>query len=298
MRIFLTGATGFIGSAIIPELLKAGHEVVGTARSSEGMQRLSEGGITAYRADLDEPGTFRAGAEHADAIIHTAFDHNFTRFVDNCEKDRRVITVLGEALLGSNRPLLITSGTGMGNAHFGELAREDVFNRDHPNPRIASELAGQALLEQGVNVSVVRLPQVHNPFKQGLISPFIEIARDKGMVGYVGEGKNRFSAAHLSDVALLYRLAIERGEKGARYHAVDEEGVAMRQIAEVLGEVLDLPVVSVPAEDAGDHFGWMAIFMGMDFPASSAKTREVLGWNPVGPSLVEDLRAMKAHMPA
>jgi nucleoside-diphosphate-sugar epimerase len=212
--------------------------------------------------------------------------------VENCQKDSRVIAAMGEALKGSSRPLLITSGTGMGNAHFGELASEDVFNLEHPNPRIASELAGNALLDAGINVSVMRLPQVHDTFKQGLVSPLIEIARAKGVSAYVGEGRNRFPAGHLLDVALLYRLAIERAEPGARYNAVAEEGIATREIAEALARGLNLPVVSVAPEKAAEHFGWMSIFAGLDFPASSQKTRRILGWNPVGPGLIADLDAM------
>lgn len=292
MRIFLTGATGFIGSAIVPELLKAGHHVIGMTRSDAGAKALEEAGVEVHKGTLEEPESARSGAEKADAVIHTAFDHDFSRFVENCQKDSRVIAAMGEALKGSNRPLLITSGTGIGNAHLGELASEDVFNIEHPNPRIASELAGNALLEAGVNVSVMRLPQVHNTFKQGLVSPLIEISRAKGVSAYVGEGRNRFPAGHLLDVAQLYRLAIERGEPGARYNAVDEEGVSMREIAEALGRGLKLPVVSIAPDKASEHFGWMGMFAGLDFPASSEKTSRILGWKPVGPGLIADLDAM------
>ncbi len=292
MRIFLTGATGFIGSAIVPELLKAGHHVIGMTRSDAGAKALEAAGAEVHRGVLEEPESVQRGVEKADAVIHTAFDHDFSRFVENCQKDSRVIAAMGEALKGSSRPLLITSGTGMGNAHFGEPASEDVFNLEHPNPRIASELAGNTLLDQGINVSVMRLPQVHNTFKQGLVTPLIEIAKAKGASAYVGEGRNRFPAAHLLDVALLYRLAIERGEPGARYNAVDEEGVTTREIAEALGRGLKLPVISIAPEKAAEHFGWMSIFAGLDFPASSEKTRRILGWNPVGPGLIADLDAM------
>jgi nucleoside-diphosphate-sugar epimerase len=292
MRIFLTGATGFIGSAIVPELLKAGHHVIGMTRSDAGAKALEEAGVEVHKGSLEEPESVRSGAEKADAVIHTAFDHDFSRFVENCQKDSRVIAAMGETLKGSNRPLLITSGTGIGNAHLGELASEDVFNIEHPNPRIASELAGNALLDAGVNVSVMRLPQVHNTFKQGLVSPLIEISKAKGVSAYVGEGHNRFPAGHLLDVALLYRLAIERAEPGARYNAVDEEGVSMREIAEALGRGLKLPVVSIAPDKASEHFGWMGMFAGLDFPASSEKTRRILGWKPVGPGLIADLDAM------
>jgi len=292
MRIFLTGATGFIGSAIVPELISAGHHVIGMTRSDAGARTLEQAGVEVHRGTLEEPESLRRGAEKADAVIHTAFDHDFSRFVENCQKDGRVIQALGEGLIGSNRPLVITSGTGMGNSELGALATENVCNTAHPNPRVASELAGNALLERGVNVSVVRLPQVHNTVKQGLISPLLAIARDKGVCGYVGTGRNRFPAGHLLDVALLYRLAIERAETGARYHAVDEEGIETRAIAEALGRGLNLPVVSIAPEKAAEHFGWMAIFAGLDFPASSAVTRQVLGWTPTGPGLIADLDAM------
>ncbi|WP_421870947.1 SDR family oxidoreductase [Pararhizobium sp.] len=298
MRIFLTGATGFIGSAVIPELLKAGHRVLGMTRSDAGVRTLETAGVAVHRGTLEDLDSVRLGTEKADAVIHTAFDHDFSRFLENCEKDGRVIRAMGEALKGSNRPLLITSGTGLGNAELGQPALEDMTNFDHPNPRVASELAGDELLEAGVNVSVMRLPQVHNMLKQGLISPLIEIARAKGASAYVGDGSNRFPAGHLSDVALLYRLAVERGEPGARYHAVGEEGVTTREIAEALGRGLNLPVVSIDRGKAAEHFGWMAIFAGLDFPASSAKTRRILGWNPTGPGLVADLDAMDYQNPA
>jgi nucleoside-diphosphate-sugar epimerase len=289
MRIFLTGATGFIGSALVPELIKAGHQVVGVTRSDAGAQALVDAGAEVHRATLEDPESLRSGAAKADGVIHTAFDHDFSKFVENCEKDKRAIAALGSALAGSDRPLIITSGTGMGSAQHGEPATEDVFNSRHPNPRIASELAGNALLEAGINVSVVRLPQVHNPLKQGLITPLIAIAREKGVVAYVGEGLNRWPAGHLSDAARLYRLAVEARARGARYHAVGEEGVSSREIAEALGRGLNLPVESIAPEEAAAHFGWMAMFVGLDMPASSARTQARLGWHPEGPTLIADL---------
>lgn len=292
MRIFLTGATGFIGSAIVPQLIQAGHQVIGMTRSESGARLLKQAGAEVHRGTLEEPDSLRRGVEKADAVIHTAFDHDFSRFAENCQKDDRAIRAMGEALKGSDRPLVITSGTGMGNAHLGEPATEDVFNVEHPNPRIASELAGNALLEDEVNVSVMRLPQVHNTIRQGLISPLIDIARERGVVGYVGEGSNRFPAGHLLDVAVLYRLVVERAEPGARYNAVGEEGISSREIAEALGRGLKLPVVSIAPDKAAEHFGWMAMFMNLDFPASSAWTRQVLGWTPTGPGLIADLDAM------
>lgn len=289
MRIFVTGATGFIGSALVPELIQAGHQVLGMTRSEAGAQALKHAGADAHHGTLEDPASLKRGAEHADAVIHVAFDHDFSRFAENCEKDRRVICALGSVLAGSKRPLIITSGTGMGNGEQAELASEDVFNPKHANPRIASETAGNALLEAGVNVGVMRLPQVHNPFKQGLISPLVEIARNQGFVAYVGDGGNRWPAGHLSDVARLYRLAVEKGEPGARYHAVGEEGVSSRDIAETLGRGLGLPVRSITSSEAKAHFGWMAMFVELNMPASSALTQARLDWRPTGPTLVADL---------
>jgi nucleoside-diphosphate-sugar epimerase len=292
MRIFLTGATGFIGSRIVPELLAAGHQVLGMTRSDTGAAWLKAAGAEAHRATLEDVDSIRAGAANADAVIHTAFDHDFANFVANCEKDRRVIAALGSALKGSNRPLLITSGTGLGSGPDHGIAREDVVNFDHPNPRVASELEGQAQLDAGVNVSVVRLPQVHDTNRQGLITPFIDISRAKGLVGYVGEGRNRWPAAHVDDVAHLYRLAVERAEPGARYNAVDEEGVVVRDIAAVIAEGLNLPLKSLTPEEAQAHFGWLAMFTSLDLTASSKLTRERLNWTPNGPGMLEDLRNM------
>ena len=292
MRVFLTGATGFIGSRIVPELLAAGHELLGLTRSDAGARALEAAGAQVHRGDLEQPDTLRAGADQADAVIHTAFDHDFSNFLANCEKDRRVIEAMGAALKGSNRPLLITSGTGMGSYDSGEPATEDMFNTNHPNPRAASELAGQALLDAGVNIVSMRLPQVHDTVKQGLVSPFIDLSKAKGAVAYIGEGFNRWPAAHVLDVAKLYVLAVERSAPGARYHAVAEEGVPVRDIAEVVGAGLNLPVVSLTPGEASAHFGWLAMFMGLDMPASSARTRELLGWEPTGPGLLDDLRRM------
>jgi nucleoside-diphosphate-sugar epimerase len=293
MRVFLTGATGFIGSAIVPELIKAGHQVLGLTRSDAGAKALVAAGAEPHRGVLEDLESLRSGAAQSEGVIHCAFDHDFSNFVANCEKDRRAIEALGGALVGSDRPLLITSGTGMGSPESGGPALEEVFNISHPNPRIASELAGQALSAAGVNVSVVRLPQVHDTFKQGLITPLIAITRQKGVSAYVGDGLNRWPAAHVSDVVRLYRLALEKREAGARYNAVAEEGIAAREIAEVIGRGLEIPVVSLSREQAADHFGWMAMFADLDMPASSARTREKLGWRPTGPGLIADLEAMR-----
>jgi nucleoside-diphosphate-sugar epimerase len=207
--------------------------------------------------------------------------------------DKRAIEAMGDVLVGSDRPLLITSGTGMGNAAPGQLATEDHVNFSHPNPRIVSELTGVAVTERGVNVSVVRLPQVHDTVKQGLITYAVQLAREKGVSAYIAEGLNRWPAAHVLDVARLYRLALEKHEAGSRYNAVAEEGVRMREIAEVVGKGLKVPVVSLSAEEAPAHFGWLAMFAGYDMPASSAQTRQRLGWHPTGPGLIADLERMR-----
>ena len=292
MRVFLTGATGFIGSRIVPELIAAGHRVLGLTRSDAGARWLEEAGADAHRGTLEDPSSVASGAAQADAVIHTAFDHDFSNFVGNCEKDRRVIEATGGVLAGSDRPLIITSGTGMGSAEPGRSATEDVVDWNNANPRIASERAGAEQAAKGVSVAVVRLPQVHDTVKQGLITPLVAVARAKGVSAYVGQGVNRWPAAHVTDVARLYRLALERHETGARYHAVAEDGVPVRQIAEVIGAGLGVPVVSLPPAEAADHFGWLALFAGLDLPASSVWTRERLGWEPTGSGLIADLERM------
>jgi nucleoside-diphosphate-sugar epimerase len=279
MRIFLTGATGFIGTHVIPELLAGGHQVLGLTRSDTGEASLRAAGVEPYRGALEDADSLKAGAAQADAVIHCAFDHDFSNFIANTQKDARVIRAMGEALQGSDRLLLITSGTGIGAPGPGELAVESVTNFDHPNPRIASEQAGVAAAEAGAKVAVMRLPPVHD-------------TREKGRVSYIGDGANRWAAAHVSDVARLYVLAIEQGRGGDIFHAVDEEGVCARDIAEALGRGLGLPVDSVSPEQAAEAFGWMAMFAGLDMPASSAWTRQRLGWTPKGPGLIADLDAM------
>ena len=292
MRVFLTGATGFIGSRIVPELIDAGHQVLGLTRSEAGARSLEQAGAEAHRGTLEEPDSIASGAAKADAVIHCAFDHDFSRFVENTEKDARVIEAIGAVLAGSDRPFIITSGTGMGSPGPGQLATEDVFDRDNPNPRRLSELTAQRIARQGVSVAAVRLPQVHDTEKQGLISPAVEIARAKGVSAYVGEGANRWPAAHVGDVARLYRLALDHHAAGARWHAVAEEGVPVREIAEVIGAGLGVPVRSLSPEEAMEHFGWLGPFAGFDMPASSTVTRERLGWSPTGPGIGEDLRNM------
>ncbi len=297
MRVFLTGATGFIGSAIVEDLTRAGHQVIGLSRSDGGAKSLIAAGAEVHRGSLEDPESLRNGAANADGVIHCAFDHSafgqdFSKFTEVCEKDKRAIEALGAALIGSSRPLIITSGTGMGNAVPGQPATEDHFDANHPNPRKGSEVAGASAAARGVNVSVVRLPQVHDTVKQGLITYLVQVAREKGMSAYIGEGLNRWPAAHVLDVAHLYRLALEKREAGSRYNAVAEEGVPMREIAAVIGKGLNVPVVSISPEKAQDHFGWLAMFAAFDMPASSAVTQQRLAWRPTGPGLIADLNAM------
>lgn len=298
MRVFLTGATGFIGSRIVTELIAAGHGVLGLTRSDQGAEALVRAGAEVHRGNLEDPETLATGAAQADAVIHTAFDHDFTNFLANCEKDRRVIEAMGEALAGSGKPFLITSGVGMGNGAPGELATEQRFDRDNSNPRRLSELTGEALAAKGISVAAVRLPQVHDTEKQGLLTPVIEIARARGFAAYVGEGKERWSAAHVSDVARLFRLALENYEPGTRYHAVAEEGVLAREVAEVVGRGLAIPVRSLSPEEVPEYYGSFAHFATLDLPASSEWTREKLGWTPTGPSLLSDLQHMNYHLAA
>ncbi len=292
MRVFLTGATGFIGSRIVPDLIQAGHQVVGLTRSDEGASRLTAAGAEVHRGTLEDPDSVRSGAEKADGVIHCAFDHDFSNFAANCDKDRRVIEAIGSVFKGSDRPFVITSGTGLGSAGPGKPADEDLLDLTHANPRVASEMAGNVLLETGVNVIIMRLPQVHDTIKQGLITPLLAIIRERGVSAYVGDGSNRYPAAHVADVARLYRLALEKGQKGARYNAVAEEGIPLKHIVEVLGKGLGLPVKSITPDEAKDYFGWMAMFAGMDLWASGAKTQARLDWHPNGPGLIEDLEKM------
>lgn len=298
MKVFVTGATGFVGSAVVPELIKAGHQVLGLARSDAGAQFLIAAGAAVHRGNLDDLESLRSGAAKADGVIHCAFDHSafgqdFSRFIEVCDKDKRAIEALGAVLIGSDRPLLITSGTGMGSAVPGQPATEDYFDVNNPNPRKASEVGGALVSERGVNVSVVRLPQVHDNKKQGLITYLVQVARQKGVSAYIGEGLNRWPAAHVLDVAHLYRLALEKRKAGSRYNGVAEEGVPMRDIAAVIGEGLKVPLVSLAPEEAQAHFGWLGMFAGLDMPASSAQTRKQLGWNPTRPGLIADLENMQ-----
>ncbi len=294
MRVFVTGATGFIGSAVVRELISAGHQVIGLCRSEDKAAALAEAGAEVHRGSLEDLDSLKAGVAKSDGVIHLAFNHDFSTFAANCEDDRRVIAALGSALAGSSRPLVITSGTGIASTGPGQLAMEDgptITSSDVP--RAASEEAAAAVAAQGVNVSVVRLPQVHDTVRQGLITYAIDIAREKGYFAYIGDGQNRWPAAHVLDVARLYRLVVERAEPGAKYHAVAEEGVPMRSIAEVSGRRLGIPVKSIAAEEAQAYFGWLAMFAAYDMLASSKQTQAILGWQPTGPGLLEDLERLE-----
>ena len=286
MRVFVTGASGWIGSAVVPELIGAGHQVLGLARSDSSAAAIAAAGAEVLRGDLDDLDTLRAGAASADGVIHLAFIHDFTRFEDSVGADARAIQTMGAALQGSGRPLVIASGT---PALPGRVATE----RDEPAPggpaagRAANAHAALAMAARGVCSCVVGLPRtVHGEGDHhGFIARLVGIARDKGVSGYVGDGSSRWPAVHVLDAAHLFRLAVEQAPAGSRLHAVGDEGVPVRDIAGVIGRHLNLPAASVPAED----FGWLGQILAVDQPASSALTRELLGWRPVQPGLIEDL---------
>jgi nucleoside-diphosphate-sugar epimerase len=290
MRVFLTGATGFIGSAIIPELINAGHQVLGLARSDEGAKKLAAAGAEVHRGELEDLESLRSGAAASDGVIHCGFVHDFSRFQEVCEIDRRAIETFGSALAGSDKPLIVSSGIGP----WGQgrpTTENDNPPVPSPLPRVSEETA-MALHAKGIKAAVMRLPQVHDPVKQGLVTYLIAIARQKGVSAYVGDGLNRWPAVHVLDCARLYRLAIEKHESGAKYHAVGEEGVRLRDIAEAIGRGLKIPVVSKTREEAAEHFGFLAYFMGADPAASSAITQKRLGWRPTGPGMIADLDRM------
>jgi nucleoside-diphosphate-sugar epimerase len=291
MRVFVTGATGFIGSAIVKELIGAGHRVLGLSRSASGANALVAAGAEVHQGTLEDPESVRSGAAVCDAVIHTAFIHDFSKFQENCETDRHIIGVIGAELAGSNRPLIVTSGTGMGIYAPGNVAVETnaATSKTTRHPRVASEEAAATVAALGVNVSIVRLPpSVHGEHDHGFVPRLIGIAREKGISAYINDGLNRWPAVHRLDAAHLYRLALEKGV-AETYHAVGDGGVPTRDIAGVIGRHLNLPVVSLSPEAAATHFGWIAGFFGSDVPASAKLTEERLRWQPTHPGLIADL---------
>lgn len=291
MRIFVTGAPGFIGSALVPELIQAGHSVLGLTRSDAGAEKLRAAGAEVLHGNIEDLDSLRKGAADSDGVIHLAFNHDFSQFEKNTADDRKAITAIGEVLLGSNRPFVVTSVMAIAPNADGKPSTEEsplYFG----NPRAASETVVKELTARGVNTSVIRLGQIHNTRKQGMVPYVTAVAREKRVSAYVGDGSNRWPAAHVSDVARLYRLALEKAEPGAIYHAVDEEGVTVKAIAEALGRGLKVPVISIKPEEAEAHFGWLALFAGLDMPSSSAITRQKLNWKPTGPGLITDLDNM------
>lgn len=293
MRIFVTGATGFIGTELVKELIETGHQVRGLTRSESGVEHLKAVGAEVHRGDLRDLHSLREGAMGMDAVVNLAFSHDWSKFAQNAEDEIQAIKTLGAAL-EPGKLLVVTSGIGMTSAGPGQVRRETDPPVDSPAVPRRPEYAAQAVAENGVHVAIMRLPQVHDTRKQGLVTMLIQIARQKGVSAYIADGAIRWAAGPLKDVAHLYRLAVEKTGSGVTtYHAVQEEGVSLRQIAEVIGTGLKVPVVSILAEKAGEHFGMFGQFATLDMPATSEWTRKTLGWKPTGPGLIEDLTNMK-----
>ncbi|MBR1219355.1 SDR family oxidoreductase [Bradyrhizobium sp. U87765 SZCCT0131] len=288
MRVFVTGAAGFIGSAVTTDLIAHGHQVIGLARSDENVATLEQLGAQVLRGSLQDLDSLQRGAREADGVIHLAFIHDFTKFAENGAIDRAAIAAMGDVLVGSNKPFIVTSGTGLVAA--GVVITEDMRRDASPHVPRVSEQTGLAYASRGVRAMTIRLPQVHGAEgKAGLISYLVEIARQKGAAAYVGEGAERWAAAHRQDVARLYRLALEHGVADGIYHAVGEEGVSMRDVIEVVGRALNVPVRSIRKDEAGDYYGPLAMFAGLDMPASSSLTQQRLGWTPTGIGLIADI---------
>lgn len=293
MRVFITGATGFIGSYLVPELIGAGHQVVGLSRSDKGADALTRAGAEVFRGDLNDLASLRVAAEGADGVIHAAFNHDFSNLKQASEDDRKVIETLGEVLAGSDRPFIISSGTGLVRSKTGvPVVETDDHVTSAEFPRAATEEAADTLVAKGVRAILMRNSQVHDTRHQGRIAHHILLARQKGWVAYVGEGKNRLPAVHVSDAARLYRLALEKGEAGKHYNVVAEEGISLCDIAAVIAAGLKVPVKSITPAEAPDYFGLLANLVMIDLAASSALTRHQLGWMPSGPDLLTDLRNM------
>jgi nucleoside-diphosphate-sugar epimerase len=288
MKVFVTGATGFIGSAIVRELIEAGHQVLGLARSDTAEAKVTSVGAEVHHGSLDDLDSLRSGAAASDGVIHTAFMHDFANFARAAEMDLQAIETIGAALEGSGRPFVVTSGILM-LAMLGRLVTEEDVS-DPAVPRIASENAAIALAERGVRSSVVRLPpSVHGEGDHGFVPTLITIARTRGVSAYPGDGSNRWPAVHRLDAAHLFRLALESAPAGSRLHGVADEGVPVREIADVIGRHLDVPVVSVPVEEAVEHFGFLGNFFSLNSLASSTLTQHRLGWYPIQPGLLADL---------